>query len=77
MDFLGIGGWEILVILLILFLVLGPSRLPGAARTMGQGMRKFREASFDLTRILTKELEEPEKKETISTSAAEETKKDS
>lgn len=74
---MGIGGWEILLILLILFMVLGPGRLPGAARAMGKGMRKFREASFDLSRTLTKELEESEKREKTSASSAEETKKES
>lgn len=77
MDFLGIGGWEILLILLVLFMVLGPSRLPWAAKAMGKGMRKFREVSFDLTKTLTKELEESEEREKTSASSAGETKKES
>jgi sec-independent protein translocase protein TatA len=39
-----IGPLEILVVLIIALIVLGPQRLPGAARTVGRGVREFREA---------------------------------
>jgi sec-independent protein translocase protein TatA len=37
------GPLEIMVILAIALIVLGPSRLPDAARSVGKGMREFRE----------------------------------
>jgi sec-independent protein translocase protein TatB len=40
-----VGGGEILVILLIALLVLGPDRLPGAAREVGKHMGQFRRMS--------------------------------
>ena len=39
-----IGPLEILVVLIIALIVLGPQRLPSAARTVGRGVREFREA---------------------------------
>jgi sec-independent protein translocase protein TatA len=38
------GPLELLVILAIALLVLGPSRLPDAARAVGRGVRELREA---------------------------------
>ncbi len=35
---------ELVVILVIALLVLGPKRLPEAARSVGRGMREFRES---------------------------------
>lgn len=40
-----IGAPEILVILVVALIVLGPDRLPGAARQAGQAMREFRRIS--------------------------------
>jgi sec-independent protein translocase protein TatA len=37
------GPMELMVILVIALLVLGPKRLPEAARSLGQGIREFKE----------------------------------
>ena len=42
---LNLGGGEILVILMIALLVLGPSRLPGAGRQIGRALAEFRRMS--------------------------------
>jgi sec-independent protein translocase protein TatA len=42
-----VGPLELLVVGIIALLVLGPSRLPDAARAMGKGMREFRSALDD------------------------------
>jgi sec-independent protein translocase protein TatA len=39
-----VGPLELLVVGIIALLVLGPSRLPDAAKAMGRGMREFRTA---------------------------------
>jgi sec-independent protein translocase protein TatA len=44
-----VGPLELLVGGIIALLVLGPSRLPDAARAMGKGMREFRSALEDPT----------------------------
>ena len=57
MGFSGIGIWEILVILVVALLVLGPGRVPEIARTLGKTMRAIKKASADLTTNITRELE--------------------
>ena len=39
-----IGPMEIVLILVVALLVLGPKRLPEVARSAGKGMREFKEA---------------------------------
>jgi len=67
MGFLGIGSWEILLIIVLALIVLGPAKLTGFARTLGKTVRAIRKASTDLTSAVTRELdkaqEEPTKEE--------------
>ena len=42
-----IGPLELAVVLVIALLVLGPQRLPDVARSVGRGMREFRNALSD------------------------------
>ncbi|HVF75779.1 MAG TPA: Sec-independent protein translocase protein TatB [Acidimicrobiales bacterium] len=42
-----IGISEILVVLVVALLVLGPNRLPGAARQMGKALQEFRRVTTD------------------------------
>jgi sec-independent protein translocase protein TatA len=44
----GIGMQELLIILVIALIVLGPTKLPGVARSIGKGLRELRRASDDL-----------------------------
>jgi Tat protein translocase TatB subunit len=44
----GIGMTELLVILVIGLLVLGPKRLPDLARSLGRGLAEFRRASTEM-----------------------------
>ena len=61
MDFFGIGGWEVLLILVVALIVLGPGRVAEVGRTLGKIVRALRKATFDLTAQVTKEMEEQEK----------------
>ena len=38
----GIGIWELLILLLVLLLVFGPKRLPEMGKSLGKGMREFK-----------------------------------
>ncbi len=58
MDFLSIGTGEVLLILLVAVIVLGPNRVVEFGRTMGKVMRTIKKASFDLTSTITKEMDE-------------------
>ena len=44
----GLGMPEILVILVVALVVLGPKRLPELARTLGKAMAEFRRQSSDI-----------------------------
>ena len=55
----GIGMPELLVILVVALIVLGPKRLPEIARSLGRGMAEFRRASNEFSRTLSASLEEP------------------
>ena len=41
---LGISIWEILILLVIVPLVFGPKRLPEMGRSLGRGMREFKDS---------------------------------
>ncbi len=58
----GIGMPELLIILVVALLVLGPKKLPGIARSLGRGMAEFRRASTELRNTLAAPLEAPPEK---------------
>ena len=39
-----IGPMELVIVLVIALLVLGPKRLPAAGRSLGHGMREFKDS---------------------------------
>ena len=49
MNFLGIGGLELLLIAIVGFLVLGPKRLSEGARTAAKVLRELRRQRDELT----------------------------
>ena len=62
MDFWGIGFGEILVILVVAIIVVGPARVAEFSRTLGKMMRSLKQATTDLTTQITRETEEQDKK---------------
>jgi sec-independent protein translocase protein TatA len=68
--FQNFGVWEILLLLLVLLLVFGPKRLPEMGRSMGRGMREFKDS---LTGKLKDEDEEDEQQAAIATATPVET----
>jgi sec-independent protein translocase protein TatA len=52
----GLGVWELLIIFAVLLLLFGAKRLPEMGRSLGHGMREFKDA-------VTGAGEEPEKDE--------------
>lgn len=37
------GGWELIVLLVVIVLIVGPSKAPGIARMLGKGVHEARE----------------------------------
>jgi len=48
----GIGTTEVLLILAVALLVIGPSKLPDVARALGKGMAEFRRMSSDVKKTI-------------------------
>lgn len=60
----GIGTSEILIILVIALLVLGPNEIPKIAKTLGRGMRELERAKNELKNSIQFEIDENETPET-------------
>ncbi len=59
--FFDISAGELMVILLVAFIVFGPSRIPEIARKIGRGMNEIRRASDEIKREISKESRKLEK----------------
>ena len=58
----GIGSTELLVILVVALIVLGPKSMANVSRTLGKALGEFRRVSTDFQRTLNAEAEEEEQK---------------
>lgn len=52
----GLGGQEILVVLFVAFIALGPKRLPEVGRAIGEATRAAADAFGDMRRALEREV---------------------
>ncbi len=52
----GLGFGEILIILVLALVLLGPKRLPDVAKQLGKGLREFKKATDDLKSQFESEL---------------------
>ena len=57
---LNIGTPELLVILIIALLVVGPQRLPELSRQLGRGLREFRKIQDDVKDMVKVDLDAPD-----------------
>ena len=49
----GIGGWEVMIIMLVILIFFGANKIPEIARGLGRGIREFKDA----TKEIKKEIE--------------------
>ena len=56
----GIGTTELLIILVVALIVLGPNKLPELMRSLGKGLAEFKRMSTDVKRTLDAEVEKAE-----------------
>ena len=45
-----VGPMELIIVLAIALIVIGPKKLPGAARSLGNGMREFKDSLTSASR---------------------------
>ena len=57
MNFFGIGGGEVVLVLVVALIIWGPKRLPEIARTLGKTMNMLKKSTYDLTSQITRELD--------------------
>jgi sec-independent protein translocase protein TatB len=69
----GLGFGEIMIILVLALLVLGPQRLPDAAKQIGKAMRDFRKATDDVKQQFESAVYEDERKQAVLARTAGET----
>lgn len=62
----GIGMTELLVILALALLVIGPRKLPELARTLGKGLAEFRKATQDVRDTIDREIHAQDFKNAVS-----------
>ena len=60
--FENIGGPELLLILLVIFVFFGAKKIPEIAKGLGQGIREFRKATRDIQEGVDKEVKQIEDK---------------
>lgn len=58
----GIGMPELIIILVIALLVIGPHKLPELAKSLGKGLAEFKKASEDFQRNIQEESRKAEEK---------------
>lgn len=59
----GIGMPELIIILVIALIVIGPHKLPELARSLGKGLAEFKKASEDFQRNVQEEVRKGEENE--------------
>jgi sec-independent protein translocase protein TatA len=57
-EFFGMGGGEILFILIIALLIFGPKKIVDISKTLGKIMHDLKKATSDLTTQISREAEE-------------------
>lgn len=65
----GIGSTELIIILVVALIVIGPQKLPDLMRTLGKGLSEFRSMSNDVKRTLDQEIasaDEERRKQEVS-----------
>jgi sec-independent protein translocase protein TatA len=57
------GGWEIGIILLIVLIIFGPTKLPQMGQAMGKAIKEFKKAGKELRSDISVDEEEEKKPE--------------
>lgn len=53
------GGWEMVIIVLVILLLFGAKRIPELAKGLGKGIREFKDATREIKNDIDKAGENP------------------
>ena len=62
----GIGMPELIIILVIALIVIGPQKLPDLARSLGKGLAEFKRATEDFKQSVEDEVKSADEKERVA-----------
>ncbi|MDX1627535.1 MAG: twin-arginine translocase TatA/TatE family subunit [Fulvivirga sp.] len=65
------GGWELIVIVLVILIFFGAKKIPELARGLGKGIREFKDA----TKEIKKDIEESSSNSASTSTTSEDDKK--
>ena len=68
----GLGATEVIVILVLALIFIGPKKLPELAKGLGKGLREFQKAKDDIMTQVNEEVEDAKLDELIAEKKAEE-----
>ena len=68
----GLGATEVIVILVLALIFIGPKKLPELAKGLGKGLREFQKAKDDIMTQVNEEVEDAKLEELIAQKKAEE-----
>ncbi len=54
----GIGGGELIIILLIAFIFIGPDKFPGLAKSFGKGLKSFKDTGTEIKKTIYEEMKD-------------------
>ncbi len=66
----GIGMPELIIILVIALIVIGPQKLPDLARSLGKGLAEFKRATEDFKQSVEDEVKSADEQERIAKEVA-------
>jgi sec-independent protein translocase protein TatA len=69
----GISIWELMILLIVLLLIFGAKRLPEMGRSLGKGMREFKDSVTGVEEAVTTTTPTPKRVELPSAPAAPDT----
>lgn len=55
------GGWELVIIVLVIILLFGAKKIPELARGLGKGIREFKDASKEIKSEIEEGIKEEKK----------------
>lgn len=58
-----LGGWEIMLIMVVILIFFGAKRIPELARGLGKGLREFKDASSEVKKKINEGIEDKEEEE--------------